>query len=129
MEINDTTCADGDMIETVFRTLISVNLLSIYGADSDVCEEYSTCRIRTERPVLAVNSTFHTSHFLVDSHLTTRTCAAQAQVWRAQRTIHIISCVIFMRSCCVFDSPRLFFLLSILSLIVLFIFLVFTFLP
>ena len=28
-------CADGDTIETVFRTIISVNQLSIYGAVSD----------------------------------------------------------------------------------------------
>ena len=43
---------------------------------------------------------------------------AQAQVWRAQCTFHIVSCVIFMRSCCVFDSPRILpflFLLSIFS--------------
>ena len=53
-----------------------------------------------------MNSTPHTSHFFVDSHLMTRTCAAQAQIWRAQRTFHVISCVIFMRSCCVFDSLR-----------------------
>ena len=33
-------CADGDTIETVFRTIISVNQLSIYGAVSDLCEEY-----------------------------------------------------------------------------------------
>ena len=32
-------CADGDTIETVFRTIISVNQLSIYGADSDLCDE------------------------------------------------------------------------------------------
>ena len=51
-----------------------------------------------------MNSTPHTSYFLVDSHLMTRTCVAQAQVWRAQCAFHIISCVIFMRSCCVFDS-------------------------
>ena len=31
----------------------------------------------------------------------------KSHVWRAQRTFHIISCVIFMRSCYVFDSPRL----------------------
>ena len=37
----------------------------------------------------------------------TRTCVAQAQVWRAQCTFHVISCVIFMHSCGVFDSPRL----------------------
>ena len=59
------------------------------------------------QPTGGVNSTPHTSHFLVDSHLMTRACVAQAQVWRAQRTFHIISCVIFMRSCCVLDSPRL----------------------
>ena len=35
---------DGDMIETVFRTIISVNQLSIYGAVSDLCEEYSVCQ-------------------------------------------------------------------------------------
>ena len=52
----------------------------------------------------SVNSTPHRSHFLVDSHLMPRTCVAQ--VWRAQRTFHVISCVIFMRSCCAFDSLR-----------------------
>ena len=31
---------------------------------------------------------------------------AQVLVWRSQGTFHVISCVIFMRSCCVFDSPR-----------------------
>ena len=36
-------CADGDTIETVFRTIISANQLSIYGVISDVCEAYSTC--------------------------------------------------------------------------------------
>ena len=36
-----------------FRTNISVNQLSIYGAVSDLCEEYSTSRTRTGRPVLA----------------------------------------------------------------------------
>ena len=32
-------CADGDTIETVFRTIFSVSQLSIYGAVSDLCEE------------------------------------------------------------------------------------------
>ena len=49
-------CADEDTIETVFRTRISVNQLSIYGAVSDLCEEYSTCQTRTGRPVLAGQS-------------------------------------------------------------------------
>ena len=49
-------CADGDTIEIVFRTIISVDQLSIYGAVSDVCEEYGTCRTRTGRPVLAGQS-------------------------------------------------------------------------
>ena len=49
-------CADGDTIETVFRTIISVNQLSICGAVSDVCEEYSACQTRMGRPVLAGQS-------------------------------------------------------------------------
>ena len=49
-------CADGDTIEAVFRTIISVNQLSIYGAVSDVCEEYGTCQTSTGRPVLAGQS-------------------------------------------------------------------------
>ena len=42
----------GGTIETVFRTIISVNQLSIYGAVSDLCEEYKACHVRTGRPVL-----------------------------------------------------------------------------
>ena len=49
-------CADADTIETVFRTTISVNQLSIYGAVSDLCDEYRTCQARTGRPVLAGQS-------------------------------------------------------------------------
>ena len=49
-------CADEDTSETVFRTNISVNQLSIHGAVSDVCEEYSTCQTRTGRPVLTGQS-------------------------------------------------------------------------
>ena len=49
-------CVDGETVETVLRTIISVNRLSIYGAVSDLCEEYSTCQTRTERPVLAGQS-------------------------------------------------------------------------
>ena len=49
-------CADKDTIETVFRTIISVNQLSIYGAVSDWCDEYRACQARTVRPVLAGQS-------------------------------------------------------------------------
>ena len=44
-------CADGDTIETVFRTSVC-----IYGAVSELCEEYSACQTRTVRPVLAGQS-------------------------------------------------------------------------
>ena len=50
-------CADGDTIETVFRTIISVNQLSIYGAVSDLCDEYSACQVRTGRPVRLLMTT------------------------------------------------------------------------
>ena len=41
-----------DAIETVFRTIISVNQLSIYGAVAEMCEEYESCHDRTGRPVV-----------------------------------------------------------------------------
>ena len=49
-------CADGDTIETVFRTIISVKQLSIYGAVSDLCEEYGICQTCTGRLVVAEQS-------------------------------------------------------------------------
>ena len=49
-------CADGDTITTFFRTITSVNQLSIYGAVSDLYDEYSACQARTGRPVLAGQS-------------------------------------------------------------------------
>ena len=49
-------CADGETSETFFRTIIFVNQLSIYGAVSDLCDEYRACQARTGRPVLAGQS-------------------------------------------------------------------------
>ena len=43
-------------MKTVFRTIISVSQLSIYGAVSDRCDEYTACQARTERPKLAEQS-------------------------------------------------------------------------
>ena len=41
-----------ETIETVSRTIISVNQLSIYGAVADMCEECDSCHDRTGRPVV-----------------------------------------------------------------------------
>ena len=49
-------CADPGRIETVFRTIISVNQLSTYGAVSNLCDECKTCHVRTGRPVVAGQS-------------------------------------------------------------------------
>ena len=45
-------CADGDRIETVFRTIISVNQLTLHGAVAEMCEEYKACHVRTVRLVM-----------------------------------------------------------------------------
>ena len=45
-------CADFATIETVFRTIISVNQLSLYGAVEEMCEEYESCHDRTGGPVV-----------------------------------------------------------------------------
>ena len=39
--------ADLETIETIFRTIISVNQLSLYGAVAEMCEEYETFNDRT----------------------------------------------------------------------------------
>ena len=49
-------CADEETVETVFRTIISVIQLSIYGAVSEMCEECNTCHDRTGRLVVAGRS-------------------------------------------------------------------------
>ena len=45
-------CADLETIRTVFRTLISVNRLSLYGAVAQICEECETFHDRTGQPVV-----------------------------------------------------------------------------
>ena len=49
-------CTDEGTIETVFRTIIFDNQLSIYGGVSDLCEEYKSCQVRTGRFVLVGQS-------------------------------------------------------------------------
>ena len=49
-------CADEGTIETVFRTITSVNKLSLYGAVVEMCEECESCHDRTGRPVLVGQS-------------------------------------------------------------------------
>ena len=45
-------CADLGKIDTVFRTIISVNQLSIYGTVAEMCEECDSCHDRTGRLVV-----------------------------------------------------------------------------
>ena len=45
-------CADPGTIETVFRTIIFVNHLSLYGTVAEMCEECDSCHDRTGRPVV-----------------------------------------------------------------------------
>ena len=45
-------CADLVTIQTVFRTIPSVNQLSLFGAVAEMCEEYETFHGRTVQPVV-----------------------------------------------------------------------------
>ena len=45
-------CADHETIETVFRTIVSVNQRSLHGAVAEVCEEYESYHNKTGRPVV-----------------------------------------------------------------------------
>ena len=43
-------CAYLETIETVSRTITSVNQLSLYGAVAEMCEEYESFHDRTVKP-------------------------------------------------------------------------------
>ena len=45
-------CADFETIESVFRTIISVTQLSLYGAVAEMCEENESCHDGTGGPVV-----------------------------------------------------------------------------
>ena len=60
-------------METTFRTIISVNQLSIYGVVSDLCEEYESCHVWTERLVLRGQSDSLFVSTIVTKTLTTST--------------------------------------------------------
>ena len=49
-------CSDQDTIETIFRTVVSVNRLSLYGAVAEMCEEYESFHDRTVKPVVGGQS-------------------------------------------------------------------------
>ena len=49
-------CADEGTIETVFRTITSVNQLSLCGAVEEMCEEDDSFHDRPERPVVGEQS-------------------------------------------------------------------------
>ena len=49
-------CADQETIATVFRTITSVNQLSLYGAVAEMCEEYESFHDSTEKPVVGGQS-------------------------------------------------------------------------
>ena len=45
-------CADLETKETIFRLIVSVNQLSLYGAVAEMCEEYESFHDRTGKPVV-----------------------------------------------------------------------------
>ena len=46
--------ADQDTIDTIYRIILSVNQLSVYGAVAAVCEEFEDHQDRTGEPVILV---------------------------------------------------------------------------
>ena len=81
-------CADGDAVETVFRTINSVNQRSIYGAVSDLCEECDSCHDRTGRPVVEgqSNPSFVPSVIKTNIPLTDDPALGRRSTAKVQRT-------------------------------------------
>ena len=49
-------CDDLETIQTIFRIIVSVNQLSLYGAVAEMCKEYETFHDRTGQPVVGGQS-------------------------------------------------------------------------
>ena len=82
-------CADGDTIETVSRTItFCQSAQHLRRAVSDVCEEYSPCRARTGRLVVAEQSDPHfaPADLLAKTHTPSTEIPAQKSIAEAQRT-------------------------------------------
>ena len=109
-------CADGDTIETVFRTIISVNQLIIYGAVSDLCEKYKVCHGRTGRLVVAGQSDplFVSSVMKTHIPLTDDPAQEEDSLQRYQERIEKLSeqqrrTFLNMENVCVFDITSICF--------------------
>ena len=48
-----------ETIEIIFRIIVSVNQLSLYGAVAEMCEEYETLHGRTDNPLWEDNEVIH----------------------------------------------------------------------
>ena len=46
--------ADQDTVDTIYRIILSVNQLSVYGAVAAICDEYENHQDRTGQPVMLV---------------------------------------------------------------------------
>ena len=77
-------CADQETITTVFRTITSVNQLSLYGAVAEMCEEYESYHDRTRRPVVGgqSSSSFVPSVIKTDVLLKSDDCAHEGLLLR-----------------------------------------------
>ena len=48
--------ADQDTIDTIYRIILSVNQLNVYGPVAAICEEFEDDRDRTVQPVILVRT-------------------------------------------------------------------------
>ena len=85
--IIDTILCRWNTIESVVRTIISVNQLSIYGAVSDLCEEYSARQTRTGEtrvgrtiwPIVRASKIIDNDTYIFDWNSCTRNFIAKVQ--------------------------------------------------
>ena len=80
-------CADEKTIETVFRTIVSVNQLSIHGAVAELCEEYGFSRASTGKLVTVETSdpSFAPANILTMTSTSSIEIPAQEDLWQKHR--------------------------------------------
>ena len=61
--------ADQDTVDTIYRIILSVNQLSVYGSVAAICEEYESHQDRTGQPVFFVGQSIVLGEVKAETHI------------------------------------------------------------
>ena len=74
--------ADQDTIDTIYRIILSVNQLSVYGAVAAICEEFEGHQDRTGEPVILMGQSIVLGEVKAETHLQNESPMNDQIIWQ-----------------------------------------------